>query len=60
MNKAAIKKELRRSAAEDVDPYYQCSFSALAVALEFSEWPGMARMSPDELSTFFLLVAEAL
>jgi hypothetical protein len=62
MNKQQIKAELRRSACEDKSPWHGVDEEgAFEAALSFVD-PGnmMIGLEPEELRTFFLLVAEAL
>ena len=62
MNKDEIKKELRRSACEDENPYDQAKLSAFLEVVYWSDWPMRSArfLYPDEMRTFFLIVAEAL
>ena len=62
MNKREIKRELRRSATEDRDPWVGCYISAW---IEARKWRNndnqtLLIMHTDDLRTFYLLVAEAL
>ena len=61
MTRAEIAAELRRSACEDVEPYYGCAIESLIEAgflCGDTEW--MDNLTQDDCRTFFLLVAEAI
>lgn len=61
MNKEQIKRELRRSACEDADPWLRCRVSAFERAQKWlDEDRFLCELSFDDLRTFYLLVAEAL
>jgi len=62
MNKEQIKRELRRSACEDADPWHECNDFAWEKAFDdfLLGAQSMAAMPNDDLRTFYLLVAEAL
>lgn len=61
MTKSQIKAELRRSACEDEEPYYQCADEPFKVAVGFKDadvW--LDDLSESSLRIFYLLVAEDL
>lgn len=62
MTKTQIKAELRRSAAEDADPWRGVDIAAFNFA--YYTWllstETLLYAQPDDLRTFFLLVAEAM
>ena len=71
MNKEQIKRELRRSATEDENPFSQCRHDAFYRARIYAVRSGvfkgggffyadMNSIKKDDLRTFYLLVAEAL
>lgn len=60
MNKAQIKAELRRSACEDIDPWWDMRIDALQEAAAWYDKDLYGMNGSDQIRTFFLLVAEAL
>ena len=65
MTKSQIKAELRRSACEDQEPYWQCNVNGEEWDKTFREYrklpfENVGWMNDDDCRTFFLLVAEAL
>lgn len=61
MNKQQIKAELRRSACEDKDPYFEINHDAYYEAWRYlCDDEGASFLSKDDCRIFFLLVAEAL
>lgn len=61
MTKDQIKAELRRSATEDVDPWYGVSYDAYTKAFEYTgNHEFILYLRDYAMRTFFLLVAEAL
>lgn len=62
MNKEQIKRELRRSACEDTNPWVEVKFpKTFQKARTFcSDGEYMCNLKPNDCRTFFLLCAEAL
>ena len=61
MTRSDVIAELRRSACEDAAPYSQVLMVAWHYPLNWTgDYKDMADMHPDDLRTFFLLVACAL
>lgn len=62
MNKEQIRRELRRSACEDENPWYglgDVAFDELCKWKTFQDY-GLAVATAVHIRTFYLLVAEAL
>jgi hypothetical protein len=65
MNTKKIIAELRRSACEDAQPFFGVSYSAYLAAVNYSldannTYRSFAFKKPEVISTFYLLVAEAM